>query len=68
MFSIFALLFPPGWSRGGRWLVLTVLPEMLVFTLVVAEAAEKMGGKEEGGGDSVDVERAAAEEVGWEEV
>lgn len=30
-------------------------PEMLVCTLVVAEAAEKMGGKEEGGGDHVDV-------------
>lgn len=32
---------------------------MLVFTLVVTEAAEKMGVKEEGGGDNVDVERAA---------
>lgn len=39
--------------------MLTVLPEMLVFTLVVAEAAEKMGGKEERGGGDVDVERAA---------
>lgn len=36
-----------------------VLPEMLVFTLVVAEAAEKMGGEEEGGGGDVDGGRAA---------
>lgn len=36
-----------------------MLPETLVFALVVAEAVEKMGGKEEEGGRKEDVERAA---------
>lgn len=64
---MFTLLFPTGWSRSGWWLLLTVLPETLVFTLVVADAAEKTGGKEKEGGGDVDVDRAA-EGVEWGEV